>query len=302
MKMDNTPTEKNTKNIQLIPAAKAAEEFGVSRQTIINWHDDGLLQGSTIKGNRFVSKESLDNLKNIYPEAIADANEINAYKVQVDNEREQLKEMLKTLRKERIYREYAPRYMNSFVEKAVFLMKKIDEKWTDNELEDKFIRCWLFGHDIYETCEENGISYSQYISSVKKYKKNLKQMVDYAKLVEKNREMELELKETKAQLQRLQTDMDEYRERYEHVNNEESWKAKYPILTKDLMDLDLTVRTLNILKSHGFKNLGEIIKCNISQLLSMRHFGRKCITEIQDILEPYGLELGMDLGLKPEGD
>lgn len=295
-------TTNKAKNIQLIPVAKAAEDFGVNRQTIINWQNEGLLQCAVIKGNRFVSKDSLDNLKKIYPEVIADANEINAYKTLVEKEREQLKEMLNTVRKERIYRGYAPRYVHNFIENAVSLMKKIDVNWTDNELEDQFIRCWLFGHDIHETCEENGVSYFQYISSAKRYKKNLKQMVDYANLFEKNRKLEDELKETRTQLQRLQADMDEYRERYERVDNEESWKEEYPILTMDLMDLNLTVRTLNILKSYDFKNLGEVITYDRSQLLKLRHFGRKCLTEIQDLLEAYGLELGMDLGVKPEKD
>lgn len=289
------------KNIQLIPVGKAAEDFGVNRQTIINWQNEGLLQCAVIKGNRFVSQESLGNLKKIYPEAMADANEINAYKIQVENEREQLKEMLKTLRKERIYRGFAPRYVHNFIENAVFMMKKMDGNWTDDELENQFIRCWLFGHDIYETCEENDVSYFRYISSVKKYRKNLERMVDYANLVEGNRKLEEELKETKAQLQRLQTDMDEYRERYERVDNEESWKEKYPILTKDIMDLDLTVRTLNVLRSYDFKNLGEVIIYDRSQLLKMRHFGKKCLNEIQDLLELHGLELGMDLGMKPDG-
>lgn len=86
-------------NFQLIPVLKAAEEFGVNRQTIINWHDEGLLQGAVIKGNRFVTRESLDKLKTIYPEIGADATDILNYKEQVEKERKELKELTKSLQK-----------------------------------------------------------------------------------------------------------------------------------------------------------------------------------------------------------
>jgi DNA-directed RNA polymerase alpha subunit len=50
---------------------------------------------------------------------------------------------------------------------------------------------------------------------------------------------------------------------------------------------------------HGFKNLGQVIKLSRKELLKLRHFGMKCLVEIEDILEPYGLQVGMDISSIP---
>ena len=285
--------------IQLVPIIKAVEEFGVNRQTISNWHDAGLLQGTVIKGNRFVTRESLDELKAVYPEAAADANKVDAYRTEIESLQKELKGTRDTLRKEHIYRHYAPRFVHNMIDKFVYLIKKMNPLDEQTELEAEFIRCWIFGHDIKEFCEKNKMSNYQFDTHTKQYRKLLYKMGDYAEMAEKYRLMEAELNETKFQLHRLQTDMDEYRSRNTAVNNEEGWKETYPILTKDLNDLDLTVKTLNILKMHGFKNLGQVIKLSRKELLKLRHFGMKCLVEIEDILEPYGLQVGMDISSIP---
>ena len=278
----------------LVPIMKAAEEFGVNRQTISNWHDTGILQGTIIKGNRFVTRESLDKLKEVYPESAADADRIEAYRTEILSLEDKLKKQRKALRTERIYRNYSPRYVRNFVNNAVELMKKIDGKEFHDLLDEKFIHCWLFGYDINETCEEHGVSYYTYIASAKRYIRAMRKMVEYGELVERNRNLEEELKETKAKLQSLQTDMDEYRERFKNVDEEQSLKEQYPILNKPLIELDLTVRTFNILRMNGFENLGQVIRYDKFQLMKLHHFGRKSLNEITDFLEQYGLELGTD--------
>ena len=281
--------------IQLIPVAKAAEEFDVNRQTIINWHDEGLLQGTTIKGNRFVTRESLNNLKGSYPQAAIDANRVDAYRNEIAALQLQLKEQRDMLRKERIYRHYAPRFVHNLIDKLVFLMKKLDRFSQDDELEKDLIRCWLFGHDVKETCEEHSISSYICLKSARKYTKLLREMDDYAEMAAKYRDMDHELHVAKAQLKKLQEEIDDYRSRCKTVNNEESWKEKYTILTKDLWDLDLTVKTLRVLQMHEFKNLAEVIKLNKRELLKLKYFGNKCLIEIEDMLEPYGLQVGTDI-------
>ena len=289
----------NKNEIQLVPVAKAAEEFGVNRQTIINWHDEGLLQGTTIKGNRFVTRESLEKLKGAYPEAALDANRVDAYRNEIASLQEQLKEQCKLLRKERIYRHYAPRFVQNMIDKFVNLMQKMDRYSQGGEMEEDFIRCWLFGHDVKETCEKHNVSSYICLMSARKYTKLLRKMDDYAEMAEKYREMDHELHMANAKLKRLQEEMDDYRSRCKTVDNEENWKEQYDILTKELWDLDLTVRTLNVLQLHDFKNLAEVIKLSKRDLLKLRHFGNKSLIEIENMLEPYGLKIGTDISNIP---
>ena len=289
----------NKNNISLIPVAKAAEEFGVNRQTIINWHDDGLLQGTTIKGNRFVTRESLEKLKSLYPEAAADSNKVDSYRNEIATLQEQLKEQCNDLRKERIYRRYAPRFVQNMIDKFVNLMQKMDRCSQGGEMEEDFIRCWLFGHDVKETCEKHNVSSYTCLMSARKYTKLLRNMDDYAEMAEKYREMDHQLHMANAKLKRLQEEMDDYRSRSKTVDNEENWKERYDILTKELWDLDLTVRTLNVLQLYDFKNLAEVIKFSKRDLLRLRHFGNKSLIEIENMLEPYGLKIGTDISNIP---
>ena len=282
---------------RFIPRNEVAEMFGVTPQTVSNWFTDGVLQGTTIKGNRFATVESVQILMKVYPEVGPDANRIGDYRKKIEALQDELKEMKDNLRRERIYRHYAPRYIQVFVNKFINLMKKMVGVEGSHEpmMQEKFIHCWLFGHDIGELCNENNISHYKYIAAVKQYVKTLKKMDTYAVLVERNRNLEDEMVQLKAENERLKRDMDEYRTRYAGVENEERVKEQYPVLNMKIEDLDFTVRTTNILKLNNLETLGQVIKYDKFQLLKMRNFGRKCLTEILDFIEPYGLELGMNL-------
>jgi DNA-directed RNA polymerase subunit alpha len=60
------------------------------------------------------------------------------------------------------------------------------------------------------------------------------------------------------------------------------------------MDLDLSVRALNCLKAAEVDSLGELVKFNKNDLLKFRNFGKKSLTELEDLLTSMGLTFGMD--------
>lgn len=70
-------------------------------------------------------------------------------------------------------------------------------------------------------------------------------------------------------------------------------KNQCSILNIPLVELDLTVRTMNLLKLRGFENLGQIINFDRSQLLNKK-CGKKVVDEVEGLLERHGLELGVD--------
>lgn len=64
-----------------------------------------------------------------------------------------------------------------------------------------------------------------------------------------------------------------------------------PPLDMKVEDLNLSVRALNCLKRAGVENLGELILEKESELMSIRNFGRKSMTEVIDKLKEFGLNL-----------
>lgn len=67
------------------------------------------------------------------------------------------------------------------------------------------------------------------------------------------------------------------------------------LLKSKLVDLDLTVRAMNCLKSAEVETLGELVQFNKNDLLKFRNFGKKSLSELDELLEKYNLSFGMDI-------
>ncbi len=67
------------------------------------------------------------------------------------------------------------------------------------------------------------------------------------------------------------------------------------LLKTKLVDLDLSVRALNCLKAADVETLGELVQFNRNDLLKFRNFGKKSLTELDDLLQVMNLTFGMDI-------
>ena len=67
------------------------------------------------------------------------------------------------------------------------------------------------------------------------------------------------------------------------------------LLKTKLVDLDLSVRALNCLKAAEVETLGDLVKFNKNDLLKFRNFGKKSLTELDELLETMSLSFGMDV-------
>jgi DNA-directed RNA polymerase subunit alpha len=67
------------------------------------------------------------------------------------------------------------------------------------------------------------------------------------------------------------------------------------ILKTPLSDLDLSVRAYNCLKAAEIKSLGDLVKYDIADLLKFRNFGKKSLTELEELVREKGLTFGMEI-------
>ena len=67
------------------------------------------------------------------------------------------------------------------------------------------------------------------------------------------------------------------------------------LLKSKLTDMELSVRALNCLKSAEVETLGELVQFNKTDLLKFRNFGKKSLTELDDLLARLNLSFGMDI-------
>ena len=76
--------------------------------------------------------------------------------------------------------------------------------------------------------------------------------------------------------------------------DEESLHMRQLLKTK-LVDMDLSVRALNCLKAAEVDTLGDLVSFNKNDLMKFRNFGKKSLTELEELVINKGLSFGMDL-------
>jgi len=76
--------------------------------------------------------------------------------------------------------------------------------------------------------------------------------------------------------------------------DEEVLRMRQLLKTK-LVDMDLSVRALNCLKAADVETLGDLVQFNKTDLLKFRNFGKKSLTELDDLLDSLNLSFGTDI-------
>ncbi|MCF8259528.1 MAG: DNA-directed RNA polymerase subunit alpha [Melioribacteraceae bacterium] len=89
-------------------------------------------------------------------------------------------------------------------------------------------------------------------------------------------------------------DMEPEEEKVESEKDAEFERIR-KILSTNVDDLELSVRSHNCLKAANIKILGDLVRKDESEMLKFRNFGRKSLAELIEIVDNYGLEFGMDV-------
>ena len=82
-------------------------------------------------------------------------------------------------------------------------------------------------------------------------------------------------------------------EEHEVVDEETLHMRK--LLKTPLAELDLSVRAFNCLKSADVRTLGDLVRMDISDMMKFRNFGKKSLTELENLVSEKGLMFGMDI-------
>jgi DNA-directed RNA polymerase subunit alpha len=81
----------------------------------------------------------------------------------------------------------------------------------------------------------------------------------------------------------------------EEEEEEEEDKEFLALINKPITELELSVRSANCLEAASIKTIGDLVRKTESLMLKYKNFGRKSLSEINEILSSMGLTLGMDV-------
>lgn len=83
-------------------------------------------------------------------------------------------------------------------------------------------------------------------------------------------------------------------EEVEEVFDENAIMMRQLLKTK-LADVELSVRALNCLRAADVETIGNLVQHHRNELLKFRNFGKKSLTEVEELLDTLGLTFGMDI-------
>ncbi len=78
-----------------------------------------------------------------------------------------------------------------------------------------------------------------------------------------------------------------------HPETEESESRNSELMGKNIDELEFSVRATNCLKNANIKTIGELVQKTEQEILQMKNFGRKSLSEIKEVLAGMGLHLGI---------
>jgi DNA-directed RNA polymerase subunit alpha len=67
------------------------------------------------------------------------------------------------------------------------------------------------------------------------------------------------------------------------------------VLKTPLHDMDLSVRAYNCLKAADIRTLGDLVQLDLADMMKFRNFGKKSLTELENLVSEKGLNFGMDI-------
>ena len=289
---------------KLISAQEAANRLGVTRQTILNWAKSGVIsvKRDGHKGlPHLVDWETLEPLCGTVQEMLA-AKEW--FELRTKDYKDATNE-LETLIKDTYDEIIARKRIVPFVDARDFYLsipKMMQELGVLNEREAKVVTMLIEGKTMEEIGEDLYISRERvrqiFFKAIRKssHIAHLKEELDayeqlkkkYATLQEAVNVMDDDFKEyvrMKVEAKTMDDDPVELSKEDEFLN----------FLSTPLSEFDFSVRCLNCLRYADIRTIADLVRLQKRDVLCLRNFGKKSLTELDDFIEEKGLQWGMNV-------
>ena len=286
-----------------IKASEVAAMFGVTRQTIRNWIDKGLLKAEKLDGCHYVTMSSVKAIEDKYADIVVEEGVADAY----------LKS-LRTLTEE--YKQSVEEYRNSISDNKVLAKSRftiarfipivyglLRDGVQTTERGGLIIQRVVEGADVRSIAHEFGVTFERVRQILEKELRMIRQnATPFYTLREENESLRARIATLELNAKNLASLPVE--RTVEGVPDS--------ILTKRLVDCNLSVRALNCLHSYHeiidgkivdspIETVGDLTRLHKTDLLKMRNCGKKTLIEVDELLKEFGLEWGKRYIVQDDG-
>lgn len=272
---------------RLITRKEAAELLDCEPQTITNWVEKGAINGHKVGNILMVDRESIEHYFDDFKVLADMATKIADLKTEYKNIIKDQEALLDEARGSSLTSQRA---------KEVFRMNQLTLiSLSEGYLKDResgILTEIIKGVKLEDIGNTFGLTRERVMQIATKAANKLASIEDLKQIRDENKTLKEEnnrLSKENNLLKKYITDQRITIDAYENSD-----KLHSTIFEKRLIDLNLTVRTQNGLKSLNCDTLGDVVKLDISMLMKARNFGKKSLTEIDEFIKRLGLHWGMN--------
>ena len=269
----------------MISRQAAAELLDCNPQTISNWVEKGVIKGHMVGNFLMIDRQSIEQ----YFDSLKDLSDMESKMADVKKElQDAIMDMKTVIDEARGASMPVGRIRDGFRYNLLMLMSLYEDRLKDREREI-FTRL-VNGESLEDVAHTFGISSKRVIQIGCRVSVIISEKADLKQLYEEIKELKRENEHLKLQSSNLRKRLNDYEK--EDVVKEERLNSS--IFQKRIIDLNLTVRSLNVLKSNNCETLGDVVKLTKEEISKYRNMGKKSFIEINDFLTKLGLHWGMN--------
>ena len=279
---------------RLISRSEAAMLLDVDRQTISNWVEKGLLKGHLVDNHLKIDKATID-LAFIEKRISAAKRDLQLA------ERELSKNLDDTRSAIHLLGKGVPAYLLNDIFSSIIEACGEDVLV---EREKVILTMLLEGKSAEDVAYDYGLTRTRIMQIASQAIRKLATVKSYSDLRKENKQLTFESNNFPIVVQSFHNRIKEL----EHINNINTAPvSEYDYLLGDkggtfttlmstrVVDLRISVRALNCLKAADIDTLGDLVRITKTDLLKYRNFGKKSLTELDDLLDSLNLNFGMDV-------
>ena len=279
-----------------IKIAEAAAISGFSRQTIRNWIDGGVLPKKMIRGIFYVDKDMLMKVLDDAGDVEDARSKLEELKTTYIKESEEYKQLISFQRDKVALNRYLSICVNSAVRTQFFrsVVSMLEVTGVLDCREGDFLTKLLEGEDFSVIGRKYGLNRERVRQIADKAIRKSNDLSAIKKLYADNIDLKLQNNVLKAEIEVL-------RKRAQVIEAEVSKEEQHELeglrqlFAIQIVDCDISVRAMNILKGGGIDTIGDLCRLNRLDYLKYRNAGKKTLIELENLLASMNLSFGMDV-------
>ena len=287
---------------RLLSRDEAALLLDVTPQTISNWVEKGVLKGHFVDRLLKIDKATIEKYFDTLSDLAFIEKRIFSAKRDLQLAEKELEKNLDDTRSAiHLLGKGVPAHLLNEIFSAIIEASGDDVL---KEREKTILTMLLEGKDVEFVAEEYGLTRSRIMQIVSHAVRKLATVKTFSELRREYKQLVFDNANFQNVIEALQNRI----KKLERINNIDTAPvSEYDYLLGDkggtftalmntpVYDLDISVRSLNCLKGADVDTLYDLVKCNKTDLMKFRNFGKKSLTELEDLLESLHLHFGMDV-------